>query len=116
LQWCEAIDWAPRVDVEVSALAVGQYRLPLAVWREMIKTYPLAAVPRGSQGPIPGALGNRDLVVVVGVANVNLAGLNVGDPVLGDRATGEDFWSTPNRFGFEPNQDFDVCEGDSSFF
>jgi hypothetical protein len=29
----------------------------------------------GIAGPIPGALGNRDLVVVVGVAPVNLAGL-----------------------------------------
>jgi hypothetical protein len=28
--------WAPGVDVEVSALTVGQYRLPLAVWRVMI--------------------------------------------------------------------------------
>jgi len=27
--------WAPGVDVEVSVLAVGQYRLPLAVWRVM---------------------------------------------------------------------------------
>ena len=28
--------WVPGVDVEVSLLAVGQHRLPLAVWRVMI--------------------------------------------------------------------------------
>jgi hypothetical protein len=60
---------------------------------------------RGVAGPIPGALGNLDLVVVVGVAPVNLAGRKIGDPVLGDRATGEDFWSTPNRFGLTPRAD-----------
>ena len=32
----------------------------------------------GIAGPIPGAPGNRDLVVVVGVAPVNLAGLKIG--------------------------------------
>jgi hypothetical protein len=86
------------------SIRVSGWSVPVAVGRmeRDDQDLPLAAVPRGSQGPIPGALGNRDLVVVVGVANVNLAGLNVGDPVLGDRATGEDFWSTPNRFGLTP--------------
>jgi hypothetical protein len=44
---------------------------------------PACGGAEGVAGPIPGALGNRDLVVVVGVAPVNLAGLNIGDPVPG---------------------------------
>jgi hypothetical protein len=41
----------------------------------LIKAYPAFRRCRGDRRPNPGALGNRDLVVVVRVAPVNLAGL-----------------------------------------
>ena len=46
----------------------------------LVKTYPALRRCEGIAGPIPGALGNRDLVVVTGVAPVNLAGLKSVGP------------------------------------
>jgi len=71
---------APGVDLEASALAVGQYRF--AVGR-VESDDPFAVILEGwfvATGlcPIAGALGNRDHVVVVGEAPVNLAGLMIG--------------------------------------
>ena len=65
----------------------------------LIKTYPALPRCQGIAGPLPDALGNRDLVVMVGAAPVNLAGLKIGDRDLGDRATGEDFGALPTVSG-----------------
>ena len=72
--------------------------------RHLNQDLPACGGAEGVAGPIPGALGNRDLVVVVGVAPVNLAGLNIADPVLGDRATGERFLEHSQPLRVDPTR------------